>query len=164
MVCIWTQVSNWIRGKMFPCVGEDLFFGLHLICSPETNRGRGSSPPMLKIGQNGGKKANYPTPMQLLYLCILNNVCIIPENKLLSRTELDTKKRQTVIGHLVKKVALVKKKTTKPNALLQKKANNPLFEDESFNKITFNCRDFYFATIYRNLKTAFDKVRVIISK
>ena len=28
------------------------FFGLLLICSPEKNRGRRSSPPMLKIGQN----------------------------------------------------------------------------------------------------------------
>ena len=35
--------------------GEDLFFALHLICSPEKNRGRGSSPPMLKIGKNWGK-------------------------------------------------------------------------------------------------------------
>ena len=33
--------------------------GLHLICSPEQNRDRGSSPPMLKIGQNWGKIANY---------------------------------------------------------------------------------------------------------
>ena len=55
---------------------EDLFFGLHLnlgeksvpfafyFWSPlnfhsEQNRGRGSSPPMLKIGQNWGKIANY---------------------------------------------------------------------------------------------------------
>ena len=36
------------------------FFGLHLTCSPEQNRGQGSSPPMLKIGQNWGKIANYP--------------------------------------------------------------------------------------------------------
>ena len=35
------------------------FFGLHLICSPEQNRCRDSSPPMLKIGQNWGKIANY---------------------------------------------------------------------------------------------------------
>ena len=40
--------------------GEDLFFALHLICSPEQNGGRGSPPPMLKIGQNWGKIANYP--------------------------------------------------------------------------------------------------------
>ena len=39
--------------KIVPFFGEDVFFfGLHLICSPEQNRGRGSSPPMLKIGQN----------------------------------------------------------------------------------------------------------------
>ena len=36
-----------------------LFFGVHLICLPEQNRGRGSSPLMLKIGQNLGKIANY---------------------------------------------------------------------------------------------------------
>ena len=42
--------------------GEDFFFALHLICSPEKNRGRGSSPPMLKIGQNWGQIANYPPP------------------------------------------------------------------------------------------------------
>ena len=39
-----------------------LFLDLHLICLPEQNRGRGSSPPMLKIGQNWGKIANYPPP------------------------------------------------------------------------------------------------------
>ena len=40
--------------------GEDLFFALHLIGSPEKNGGRISSPPMLKIGKNWGKIANYP--------------------------------------------------------------------------------------------------------
>ena len=44
-------------------IGEDLFFGLHLICLPEKNRGRGLSPPMLKLGQNWGKITNYPPPM-----------------------------------------------------------------------------------------------------
>ena len=39
--------------------GEDLFFGLHLICLPEKNRGRDSSLQMLKIWQNCGKIANY---------------------------------------------------------------------------------------------------------
>ena len=39
------------------------FFGLHLICSPEKNCGRGSSSPMLKIRQNWAKIANYPPPM-----------------------------------------------------------------------------------------------------
>ena len=34
------------------------FFALHLICSPEKNGDRGSSTPMLKIGQNWGKIAN----------------------------------------------------------------------------------------------------------
>ena len=38
---------------------ERPFFGLHLICSPEQNRGQGSSPPKLKIGQNWDKTANY---------------------------------------------------------------------------------------------------------
>ena len=40
-------------------VDKDLFFGLHLICLLENNRGRDSSPPMLKIGQNWNKIANY---------------------------------------------------------------------------------------------------------
>ena len=42
--------------------GEDLFFGLYLLCLPEKKRGRVSSPSMLKIGQNWGKIANYPPP------------------------------------------------------------------------------------------------------
>ena len=45
--------------KSVPFFGKTFFFGLHLICSPEQNRGRGSSPPMLKIGQNWDKIANY---------------------------------------------------------------------------------------------------------
>ena len=75
------QISGYAPGSVF---GEDLFFGLHvnsgkksvaflvktfffalhLICSPEKNRGRGSSPPMLKIGQIWGKIANYPLNAQ----------------------------------------------------------------------------------------------------
>ena len=38
------------------------FFALHLICSPEKICGRDSSSPMLKIGQNWNKIANYPPP------------------------------------------------------------------------------------------------------
>ena len=49
------------KGSTF---GKDLFFGLHLICSPEQNRGRGSSPTKLKIVQNWGKIANYPPNAQ----------------------------------------------------------------------------------------------------
>ena len=79
-VCIWAQVSTRIRGKKCSNFGKDFFFGLHLnsgkkgvpflakifffglhlIYLPEKNRGRGSSPPILKIGQNWGKIANYP--------------------------------------------------------------------------------------------------------
>ena len=55
-------VFTWILGKKCSIFGEDRLFALHLICSPEKNRGRGSSPPMLKIGQNWGKIANYPPP------------------------------------------------------------------------------------------------------
>ena len=65
LACIWAQVSTWIRGKqvfhlwwrpfllVFTWIrgkkcsifGEDLFFvALHLICSPEKNRGRGPPP------------------------------------------------------------------------------------------------------------------------
>ena len=43
---------------------KTLFFGLHLICSPEKNRGRGSSPPKLKIRQTWGKIASYPPNAQ----------------------------------------------------------------------------------------------------
>ena len=32
------------QGKKGSIFGKDLFFGLHLICSTEKNRGRGSSP------------------------------------------------------------------------------------------------------------------------
>ena len=58
-------VFTWIWAKKGFHFSEDFFFyGLHLICSPEQNRGRGSSPPMLKIGQNWGKIANYPSNAQ----------------------------------------------------------------------------------------------------
>ena len=66
--------------RLVPFFDEDFFFGLHLnsgeksvpflvktffFCSSLNlltckNCGRGSSPPMLKIGQNWGKIANYP--------------------------------------------------------------------------------------------------------
>ena len=53
-------VFTWIRRKKEFHFSWRPFFALHLIYSPEKNRGRGSSPPMLKIGQNWGKIANYP--------------------------------------------------------------------------------------------------------
>ena len=74
LVCIWSQVSTWNRGKkvfhfwwrpiFFFGLHLNLeknvpFFGLLLIYSPEKSRGRGSSPPRLKIGQSWGKIANY---------------------------------------------------------------------------------------------------------
>ena len=79
LVCIWAELSIWNRGKKVfhfwwrsfflvfiwiwgkKCsfLVTTFFFGLHLICSPEQNHGRGSSLPMLKIGQNLGKIANY---------------------------------------------------------------------------------------------------------
>ena len=53
-------VFTWIRGKkVFHFWWRSFFFGLYLTCSPEKSLGRGSSPPMLKIGQNWGKIANY---------------------------------------------------------------------------------------------------------
>ena len=56
--------------KSVPFLVKTFFFGLHLICSPEQNRGRGSSPPMLKIGRNWGKIANYPPMLNKdLYPC-----------------------------------------------------------------------------------------------
>ena len=51
-------VFTWIRGKKV--FHLHFIFGLHYISTPEQNRGRGSSLPMLKIGQNWGKIANYP--------------------------------------------------------------------------------------------------------
>ena len=63
----------------------------------------------------------------------LNNGYIIPNHKLLSRTELDTKETRS---HLVKKVALVQKKPTVPNAL-QQKANKSTVWSKNQNKITF---------------------------
>ena len=46
--------------KYVPFLVKTFFFGLHLICSPKKSLGRGSFSPMLKIGQNWGKIANYP--------------------------------------------------------------------------------------------------------
>ena len=46
----------------------------------------------------------------------------------------------------------------------EKNHTNPLFEDESHNKITFKRRDFYSATVFRNLKKSFNTVEAIISK
>ena len=40
--------------------GEDLFFGLHLICSTEQNRVKVHPPNVENIGHNRGKIANYP--------------------------------------------------------------------------------------------------------
>ena len=38
------DISSQEFGEKCSIFGEDFFFGLHLICSPEQNRGRGSSP------------------------------------------------------------------------------------------------------------------------
>ena len=85
----------------------------------------------------------------------------IPNHKLLSRTELDTKMRQKPFSENNRPCV---KKPTKPNALLQKrKQTYPLFEDENHNKITFKRRDFYSANVLTNLKAAFTSVRGIIS-
>ena len=51
-------------GKKCSIFGKDLFFGIRLNCLSEQNRGRSSSFPMLKIGQNWGKTANYPPNAQ----------------------------------------------------------------------------------------------------
>ena len=50
--------------KSVPYLVKTFYFALHLICSPEKNGGRGLSPPMLKIGKNWGKIANYPPNAQ----------------------------------------------------------------------------------------------------
>ena len=52
-------------GEKKSSIFSEDFFGLHLICSPEQNRGRGLSPPMLKTWQNWDKVANYTTPPML---------------------------------------------------------------------------------------------------
>ena len=57
-------VFTWIWEKKCSVFGEDRFFGPHLICSSEEYRGRGSSFPMFKMGQNGRKIANYPPNAQ----------------------------------------------------------------------------------------------------
>ena len=91
---------------------------------------------------------------------------IIPIHKLLSRTELDTKKRQTPFSE--KSRPCVKKtyyaKCTSAKKKQKYKHTNPLSEDEIHNKITFKRRDFYSANVFRNLKAAFNSVRAIISK
>ena len=105
----------------------------------------------------------YCVTMCICYIhWIMDNT--IPNHKLLSRTELDTKTRQTPFSE--KSRPWVKKTYySKPNALLQKKEQtNPLFEDENRNKITFKSRDFYSANVLRNLKLAFTSVWAIISK
>ena len=87
---------------------------------------------------------------------------ITPNHKLLSRTLLDTKKRQTSFSEKSRPCI---KKPTKPNALFPlKKQTNPLFEDEKHNKITLKRQDFYSVNVFRNLKVAFNSVRAIISK
>ena len=63
----WWKPFYWSSpefGEKWCSIFEDLFFALHLISSSEKNGGRGSSPRMLKIGQNWGKIANYPPNAQ----------------------------------------------------------------------------------------------------
>ena len=49
-----------------PIFGEDHFyFGLHLICSHEKNRGRGSSLPMLKINPTNARKVDVKADVKL---------------------------------------------------------------------------------------------------
>ena len=59
LVCIWTQVSTWIRGKKCSMFGEDLFFWSLLNLVTWKKSWSRFIPPMLKIGQNWGKIANY---------------------------------------------------------------------------------------------------------
>ena len=51
---------EFLATHLVPFLVKTFFLALYLICSPEKNGGRGSSPPMLKIGQNWDKIANYP--------------------------------------------------------------------------------------------------------
>ena len=54
---IWEQKLFKFSVKTF----FSFFFGLHMISLRENNNGRASSPPMLKMGQNWGEIANYPS-------------------------------------------------------------------------------------------------------
>ena len=87
---------------------------------------------------------------------------IIPNHKLLSRTELDSKKRPTPFNE--KSRPCVKKPYQVKCTIAKKKQTNPLLEDENHNKVTFKRQDFYSANVFRNLKAAFNSVRAIISK
>ena len=51
-------------GKKSINFGEDLFFGFHLICSPEKDRGQGSSPQCSKWGKIGLKLQIIPPNAQ----------------------------------------------------------------------------------------------------
>ena len=98
-------------------------------------------------------------------ICYIHRIMdnIIPNHKLLSRTELDTEKRQTPFR---KKVVLVYKNLPSQMHFRKKKKQqtNSLFEDKNHNKIAFKRRDFYSANVFRNLKAAFNSVRAIILK
>ena len=67
------------REKTLPFLVKTFFFALHLICSPEKNGGRGSSPPMLKLGQNWGKIANY-LPQCSTKICTPGTRCNTPRH------------------------------------------------------------------------------------
>ena len=63
----------------------------------------------------------------------------------------------------MKKVTIVGKKLLSQMQFYKKEQANPPFEDQSHNKIIIKRRDFYSATVFRNLKRAFS-VKAIISK
>ena len=77
---VWLRPFFWsspeFGEKSAPFLVKSYFFlGLHLFCSPEQNRGRGSSPPMLKIGQNWGKIAIIPPNAQQRSAPLLRTAC-----------------------------------------------------------------------------------------
>ena len=88
---------------------------------------------------------------------------ILPNHRLLGRTELDSKKRQMPFSE--KSRFCVKKNLLSQMHFCKKKTQtNPLFEDKNHSKITFKRQDFYAANIFRILKETFNSVRAIISK
>ena len=88
-VISWTKTLQFSVKTFFSCFGLHLnsgtkslqisvktFFCLHLICFHKKNRGRASSPPMLKIGQNWGKIANYPPNAQYKSALLKSTNCL----------------------------------------------------------------------------------------
>ena len=100
--------------------------------------------------------------MHLIHPWILNYRYIIPHQKRRNKTELETNKRPS--RPFSEKSRHCLKNVQSQMHFCKKKQTNPPFEDQSHNKILIKRRDFYSATVFRNLKRAFNGVEAIISK